>query len=177
MESESEANLINKISKKMSRTTSVGIRLNPNITGKTHKKISTGGRHNKFGLGYNDCINLCEKISNFRNLKLDGLSVHIGSQITNIKPFKQVLVMLNNIIVKTKINFKFIDLGGGMGISYSNKEKKLDLNQYAKLVNKFVKNKKTQIIFEPGRFIVGNTSVLISKVIYIKKSTIKILLS
>ena len=92
MESESEANLINKISKKMSRTTSVGIRLNPNITGKTHKKISTGGRHNKFGLGYNDCINLCEKINNFRNLKLDGLSVHIGSQITNIKPFKQVLI-------------------------------------------------------------------------------------
>ena len=173
MESESEANLINKISKKMSRTTSVGIRLNPNITGKTHKKISTGGRHNKFGLGYNDCINLCEKISNFRNLKLDGLSVHIGSQITNIKPFKQVLAMLNKIIVKTKINFKFIYLGGGMGISYSNKEKKLDLNQYAKLVNKFVKNKKTQIIFEPGRFIVGNTSVLISKIIYIKKSNNK----
>ena len=81
--------------------------------------------------------------------------------------------MLNKIIVKTKINFKFIDLGGGMGISYSNKEKKLDLNQYAKLVNKFVKNKKTQIIFEPGRFIVGNTSVLISKVIYIKKSNNK----
>ena len=177
MESESEANLINKISKKMSRTTSVGIRLNPNITGKTNKKISTGGKHNKFGLGYNDCINLCKKISNLRNLKLDGLSVHIGSQITNIKPFKQVLAMLNKIIVKTKINFKFIDLGGGMGISYSNKEKKLDLNQYAKLVNKFVKNKKTQIIFEPGRFIVGNTSVLISKVIYIKKVTIKILLS
>ena len=173
MESESEANLINKISKKMSRTTSVGIRLNPNITGKTNKKISTGGRHNKFGLGYNDCINLCKKISNLKNLKLDGLSVHIGSQITNIKPFKQVLAMLNKIIVKTKINFKFIDLGGGMGISYSNKEKKLDLNQYAKLVNKFVKKNKTQIIFEPGRFIAGNTSILISKVIYIKKSSNK----
>ena len=173
MESESEANLINKISKKMSRTTSVGIRLNPNITGKTHKKISTGGRHDKFGLGYNDCINLCEKISNYRNLKLDGLSVHIGSQITNVKPFKQVLSIINKIITETKINFKFIDLGGGMGISYSNKEKKLDLNQYAKLVKKFLKNRKTQIVFEPGRFIVGNTSVLISKVIYIKKSNNK----
>jgi len=173
MESESEANLINKISKKMSRTTSVGIRLNPNITGKTHKKISTGGRHNKFGLSYNDCINLCRKINNLRNLKLDGLSVHIGSQITNVKPFKQVLIMINQIIFETKINFKFIDLGGGMGISYSNREKKLDLNQYAKLVNKFIKKNKTQIIFEPGRFIVGNTSVLISKVIYIKKSNNK----
>jgi len=173
MESESEANLINKISKKISRTTSVGIRLNPNITGKTHKKISTGGKHNKFGLSYNDCINLCRKINNLKNLKLDGLSVHIGSQITNIKPFKQVLVMINKIITKTKINFKFIDLGGGVGISYSNKEKKLNLNKYAQLVNKFVKNNKTQIIFEPGRFICGNTSVLISKIIYIKKSNNK----
>ena len=173
MESEGEANLINKISKKMSRTTSVGIRLNPNITGKTHKKISTGGKNDKFGLGYNDFINLCKKINNFKNLKLEGLSVHIGSQITNVKPFKQVLTIINKIITKTKINFKFIDLGGGMGISYSNKEKKLNLNQYAKLVNRFIKNKKTQIIFEPGRFIIGNTSVLISKIIYIKKSNNK----
>ena len=173
MESESEANLINKISKKMSRKTSVGIRLNPNITGKTHKKISTGGKQDKFGLNYNDCINLCRKINNFKNLKLEGLSVHIGSQITKVKPFEQVLAVINKIITKTKINFKFIDLGGGMGISYSNKEKKLNLNRYAKLVNRFIKNKKIQIIFEPGRFVVGNTSVLISKIIYIKKSNNK----
>ena len=173
MESASEANLINKISKKMSRTTSVGIRLNPNISPKTHKKISTGGKHDKFGLNYNDFINLCRKIKNLRNLKLDGLSVHIGSQITSVKPFKQVLGMINKIITKTKINFKFIDLGGGIGISYSNKEKKFDLNQYANLVSKFVKKNKTQIIFEPGRFIVGNTSILISKVVYIKKNSNK----
>jgi len=170
MESESEAVLINKISKKMSRTTSVGIRLNPNIIGKTNKKISTGGISDKFGLNYKDCINLCRKINNFKNLKLDGISVHIGSQITNIEPFKKVLKIINKIIYETKLNFKFIDLGGGMGISYSFKEKKLDLKQYAKLVKKFVKKNKTQIIFEPGRFIAGNTSVLISKVIYIKKS-------
>ena len=173
MESESEANLINKISKKMSRRTSVGIRLNPNITGKTHKKISTGGRHDKFGLSYNDCLNLCKKIDNFKNLKLEGLSVHIGSQITSVKPFKQMLSVINKIIAKTKINFRFIDLGGGMGISYSSKEKKLDLDEYAKLINRFIKNKKTRIIFEPGRFIVGNASILISKVIYIKKSNNK----
>ena len=173
MESESEANLINKISKKMSKKTSVGIRLNPNIIGKTHRKISTGGKHDKFGLNYNDCINLCKKINNFKNLKLEGLSVHIGSQITTVRPFQQVLSVINKIISKTKINFKFIDLGGGMGITYSNGEKKLNLHKYAKLVNQFVKNKKTQIIFEPGRFIAGNTSVLISKVIYIKKSNNK----
>ena len=173
MESESEAILINKISKKLSKKTAVGIRLNPNITGKTHRKISTGGRHDKFGLNYKDCINLCKKINNFKNLKLEGLSVHIGSQITDVRPFKQVLSAINKIMSKTKINFKFIDLGGGMGIAYSDKEKKLNLHKYAKLVNQFTKNKKTQIIFEPGRFIVGNTSILISKIIYIKKSSNK----
>jgi len=139
MESESEANLINKISKKLSKITPVGIRLNPNITAKTHKKISTGSRYDKFGLSYSDTLNFCKRIKNFKNLRLEGISVHIGSQINNIKPFKQVLSVINKIIIKTKINFKFIDLGGGMGISYSNKEKKLDLLQYAKLVNKFKK--------------------------------------
>ena len=173
VESENEAVLINKISKKLSRKTSIGIRLNPNVTGKTHKKISTGGKNEKFGLLYNDCINLCQKIKRMENLKLEGLSVHIGSQITNIRPFKEVLSVLNKILNKTKIDFKFIDLGGGMGISYSNKEKKLNLKQYSRLVRKFIKNKNVKIIFEPGRFIVGNTAVLISKIIYIKKSNNK----
>ena len=173
IESESEANLINKISKRMSKKTSVGIRLNPDVAGKTHKKISTGGKNEKFGLLYKDCINLCKKIKKMKNMKLDGLSVHIGSQITNIKPFKNVLVKVSKIIEKTKINFKFIDLGGGMGISYTNEEKKLNLKQYARLVSKFIKNKNTKIIFEPGRFIIGNTSILIAKIIYIKKNNNK----
>ena len=170
IESESEANLINKISKKMSRKISVGIRLNPNVTGKTHKKISTGGKDEKFGLIYNDFINLSQKIRKMKNMKLEGLSVHIGSQITNIKPFIKVLSIINKIIKKTRINFKFIDLGGGMGISYTNYEKELNLKRYASLVNKFIKNKNTKIIFEPGRFIVGNAAILITKIIYIKKS-------
>ncbi len=170
MESENEAHLINKISKKMSRTTSVGIRLNPDVTGKTNKKISTGSRHDKFGLSFKECLILCQKIQKMKNLKLEGLSVHIGSQITSVKPFEQVLDIINKIINKTKINFNYIDLGGGMGISYSHKEKKLDLYKYAKIVNNFTKNKKIKIIFEPGRFIIGNTSILISKITYIKKS-------
>ena len=169
IESESEANLINKISYQMSRITSVGIRLNPNITGRTHKKISTGGKNEKFGLVYNNCIKLSKKIKKMKNMKLEGLSVHIGSQITNIKPFKDVLSIINKISKKTKINFKFIDLGGGMGISYTNKEKELNLKQYAQLVNKFIRNKNTKIIFEPGRFIIGSAAILIAKIIYIKK--------
>ena len=173
VESESEIRLIDKISKKISKRTAIGIRLNPNIAAKTHNKISTGRKEDKFGLNYRDCIDLCKKINNFKNLKLQGLSVHVGSQINNIKPFKETLISLNKVIAKTKVKFKFIDLGGGMGISYSNKERGLNIKHYAKLVNRFTKNKKTQIILEPGRFIVGNTSILISKVTYIKKSNNK----
>ena len=173
VESESEVNLINRLSKKISRKISIGIRLNPNITGKTHQKISTGGKDEKFGLAYNDFINLSKKIKKMKNLNLQGISVHIGSQITNINPFKKVLSIINKIINKTKINFKFIDLGGGMGISYSKKEKQINLVQYAKLVNKFIKNKDSKIIFEPGRFIIGSAAILITKIIYIKKSSNK----
>ena len=170
VESESELNLINKISKKISRKISIGIRLNPNVTGITHQKISTGGKDEKFGLVYKDFIGLCKKISKMRNLNLKGISVHIGSQITSVEPFKKVLLIINKIINKTKINFEYIDLGGGMGISYSKKEKKINLKKYAKLVNKFLKNKDSKIIFEPGRFIIGNAGILITKIIYIKKS-------
>ena len=105
-----------------------------------------------------------------KNLKLEGISVHIGSQITNIRPFKEVLSAINKIIKKSGIDFKFIDLGGGMGISYSQDEKAINLKQYAKLVNKFIKNKNSKVIFEPGRFIVANAAILITKIIYIKKS-------
>jgi diaminopimelate decarboxylase len=155
IESESELNLINKLSKKISR------------------KISTGGKAEKFGLSYNDFISLSKKMKKMKNLNLQGISVHIGSQITNINPFKKVLSIINKIVNKTKINFKFIDLGGGMGISYSEKEKQINLDQYAKIVNKFIKNKDSKIIFEPGRFIVGNAAILITKIIYIKKSNNK----
>jgi len=173
VESESEALLINKISKKLSKITSVGIRLNPNVAGKTHKKISTGGKDEKFGLSYNDFINLIQKMKKMKCLRLDGLSVHIGSQITNVKPFKVVLSVINRIINTTNINFKFIDLGGGMGISYTNNQKKLNLYKYAKEVEKFIKNKEAKIIFEPGRFIIADTAILITKIIYIKKSNNK----
>ena len=88
----------------------------------------------KFGLIHNDFVNLCKKMKKMKNLKLDGLSVHIGSQITDLQPFKKVLSVITKIIDNNKINFKFIDLGGGMGISYSNKEKQLNLKKYSRLV-------------------------------------------
>jgi len=173
IESESEAVLINNLSKKLSKKTSIGIRLNPNVDSNTHKKISTGRDQDKFGMLYKDCFQLVRKIKNMKNLKLEGISVHIGSQILNVNPFRKTLLILNKLISGAKINLKFIDLGGGMGIPYSQKQKELNLKKYANEVKKFIKNKKIKIIFEPGRFIIGNTSVLVSKIIYIKSSNNK----
>ena len=173
IESESEAVLINNLSKKLSKKTAIGIRLNPNVSGNTHKKISTGRNQDKFGMLYKDCFQLLRKIKNMKNLKLEGISVHIGSQILNVNPFRKALLILNKLISSTKINLKFIDLGGGMGIPYSQKQKELNLKKYANEVKKFIKNKKIKIIFEPGRFIIGNTSVLVSKITYIKSNNNK----
>ena len=170
IESISEAYLINKLSNRFSRKTSVGIRLNPNIDAKTLKKISTGLNENKFGLDKKSCLDLVKNIKNYKNLKLNCLSVHIGSQILKIEPFKKTLRVLNEIIKKSKYQFKYIDLGGGMGIPYEKKMKILNLKQYNNLVKSFVSKFRCKIIFEPGRSIVGNTGVLMTKIVYIKKT-------
>jgi len=169
IESESEAKLIDKISKKYNKKVSVGFRLNPNIDAKTHKKISTGKAENKFGISIKNFATFYKDISKFKNLKIEALSVHIGSQILSDKPFKETLSVLLSVIKKLKLKLKFVDLGGGFGISYKKKDKIIDLKSYAKLVYNFKKKLNCNIIFEPGRSLVGNTGILVSKVQYIKK--------
>ena len=170
IESESEAELINKISKKMGRITSIGIRINPGIDANTLSKISTGKLDSKFGLQKSDFLNFCRKAKKFKNLKIKAVSVHIGSQITSIGPYRRTLIFLNKIIKLSRINFEYVDLGGGFGIPYEKKQKKININNYAKLVKKFQKKLNCKIIFEPGRFIVGNAGTLISKITFIKKN-------
>ena len=170
IESESEAKLINKISKKMNRITSVGIRINPGIDAKTISKISTGKLDSKFGLPKSNFLRFCKNANKYRNLKIKAISVHIGSQITSVGPFKKTLNFLDKIIESSKINFEYVDLGGGFGIPYNNNEKKINIRNYSMLVEKFQKKLNCKIIFEPGRFIIGNAGTLISKIIFIKKS-------
>ena len=148
----------------------IGIRLNPDIDAKTLSQISTGKKENKFGIIEKFFFEITNFVKNSNHLKLKCLSVHIGSQILNHKPYERMLKIIHKIIKKTKHKFEFIDLGGGMGIPYENNTKKLNYKKYNYAINKFLKNYKTKIIFEPGRSIIGNASVLISKVIYIKKA-------
>ena len=173
VESENEAILINKISGQMKKKTSIGIRLNPDINAPTHKKISTGKAEDKFGLSKKNLISFGSNISRFKNLQLDAISVHIGSQILSENPFKKTLKVLAEIISKTKINFKFVDLGGGFGITYKKGDKKIKLKDYSNLVEKFKKKYNCKIIFEPGRAIIGNAAILVAKIQYLKKGANK----
>ena len=172
-ESESEAKLVNNLAKKLKKKVSIGFRLNPNVDAKTHKNISTGKAENKFGLSIKNFKAFLKTIESFKNVKLEALSVHIGSQILNDAPFRKTLNVMSKLIKELKLNLKYVDLGGGFGINYTDKEKPINLNKYSKLVHNFAKKLKCRIIFEPGRSIIGNTGLLISKIQFIKKGTNK----
>ena len=172
-ESESEAKLVNNLSKKLRKKVSIGFRLNPNVDAKTHKNISTGKAENKFGLSIKNFKVFLKTVKTFKNVKLEALSVHIGSQILNDTPFRKTLNVMSKLIKELKLNLKYVDLGGGFGINYTDKEKPINLSKYSKLVHNFSKKLNCRIIFEPGRSIIGNTGLLISKIQFIKKGTNK----
>ena len=169
IESESEARLLNNIGKKANKKISVGFRLNPDVDAKTNKKISTGKSENKFGISIKNFYTIYKNKKQLKYLKIDALSVHIGSQILSDAPYKKTLNILLKLITNLQIKLKHIDLGGGFGISYEKKNKEINLNKYAKLVEAFKKKLNCNIIFEPGRSLVGNSGILVSKIQYIKK--------
>jgi diaminopimelate decarboxylase len=169
VESESEAKLIDKLAKKINKKVSIGFRLNPNIDAKTHKKISTGKAENKFGISIKSFSEFYKKINRYKNLKIDALSVHIGSQILSDAPFKKTLNVIQKAVMSSRINLKYIDLGGGFGIAYKKNDRLINLKNYAKHVYNFKKKLNCEIIFEPGRTLVGNIGIIVSKIQYIKK--------
>lgn len=168
-ESKSEILQIEKIAKKKKKIVDVGIRLNPNTDAKTLSQISTGKKENKFGVNEKVFLQLVNIVKKSESLNLKCLSVHIGSQILSYKPYQKMLNVVNKIIKLSNYNFEYIDLGGGMGIDYNHDQSKLDFYKYSKEIEKFLKNNHCKIIFEPGRSIVGNSAILITKVIYIKE--------
>ena len=169
-ESLSEIMEINRLAKLRNKKVRVGVRLNPNTDAKTLNQISTGKKENKFGVNKNTFHKIVNFCKNSKNIDLKCLSVHIGSQILDHKPYGKMLEAVSHILDKTNHQFEFIDLGGGMGINYSNKDKTLNYKKYNTAINNFLKKHKVKIIFEPGRSIIGNTGMLISRVIYIKDS-------
>ena len=168
-ESKSEIIQIEKIAKARRKIINIGIRLNPNTDAKTLSQISTGKKENKFGVTEKVFLELVNYSKNSKNINLKCLSVHIGSQILDHHPYEKMLKVVDKVIKKSNYNFEFIDLGGGMGISYENNDKKLNYKKYNIAIEKFLKKNTSKIIFEPGRSIIGNVGSLTSKVIYIKE--------
>ena len=168
-ESKSEILVIEKIAKSKRKKVDIGIRLNPNTDAKTLKQISTGKKDDKFGVSEKSFLELVKYVRNSKNLNLKCLSVHIGSQILDNKPYEKMLKTIINVIKKTNFSFEYIDLGGGMGIDYENKNRRLNFKRYSSDIKRLINLVDSKIIFEPGRSIIGNVGILISKIIYIKK--------
>ena len=169
-ESENEINIIKKIATKRNRKVNIGLRLNPNIDAKTLKKISTGRNQDKFGISEKIFIKLIKKFHNSSLINIKCLSVHIGSQILDHKPYLKMVKVIDNILSKLKYKFEYIDLGGGMGIDYDLSFKRLNYKKYNTSIKNLLSKHNVKIILEPGRSIIGNTAYLFTKVIYIKPS-------
>ena len=171
-ESTSELNTINKIAQKLGTLQQVGIRINPDVTGKTHENISTGGIGDKFGIPFSEVKNLFLNNEHFENIDISGIAFHIGSQIHDIEPFKKVFQKTGELIKeinKNKQVIKVLDIGGGFGVDYENNQKEFPIEEYAELVKNSFDTKNLTVVIEPGRSISWDTGILVTKVLYIKK--------
>ena len=169
-ESLSEVKEINRVAKSKNKKIRIGVRLNPNTDAKTLRQISTGKKENKFGVNKNTFCEIINYCKNSKNINLKCLSVHIGSQILDHKPYEKMLKAVSQILRKTDHKFEYVDLGGGMGNTYHEKSKKLNYKKYNSSILRFLQTHKVKIIFEPGRSIIGDTGTLVTKIIYIKDS-------
>ena len=167
VESQGELNRIQTIASSLDVRANISLRVNPEIDAKTHPYITTGLSENKFGISQNDVLNSFKIISNFDSLNICGIDYHIGSQIIDLEPFtdsaKKVLSIINE-LKKQNIFLSHVDLGGGLGISYNN-ESPVSRGDYVQSVVDVFKDTNLKIIFEPGRSIIGDSGILVTKVI------------
>jgi diaminopimelate decarboxylase len=173
VESEAELDRIESVAASLKMNAPISIRVNPNVDAKTHPYISTGLTENKFGVGVELALSLYKKSNLSDCLEVFGLDYHIGSQITDISPFLEALDKALELITKLgneKIYLNHIDIGGGVGVTYD-KETTISINNYISSVIQKVGNLK--IMVEPGRSIVGNAGIFVTKVEYLKQNELK----
>jgi diaminopimelate decarboxylase len=170
VESEEELKTISRLSKKAGKTTRIAIRVNPDVDAKTHAKITTGKKENKFGIDIKDAPALYKKAAKLPGIDPSGVAVHIGSQLVSLTPFRRAYERVAELLLrlrKSGIPVTRVDLGGGIGITYRD-EKLPDMNLYALMVRDIILPLNVHVILEPGRSIVGDAGVLLSRVRHIK---------
>lgn len=171
VESASELSRIESVARSVGKQAPISIRVNPNVDAKTHPYISTGLKENKFGVDMSNAIDLYQQAQDSKYLNVQGLDCHIGSQITEVSPFldalDKVLVLLKQLKDKG-IDITHLDLGGGIGIDYEG-EQTIDIQNYIDVMISKVEN--IEIILEPGRAIVGNAGIFMTKVEFLKQNS------
>lgn len=170
VESEPELERINEIAAQMKATVDIALRINPNINPQTHSHITTGLNESKFGIDINDVLPLAKKISNMSSLRLIGIASHIGSQIVQLAPFLEVVEYLLNTYHQLRdlgFNIQHINIGGGLGITYHD-EHPPGIREYANALQEKLRQNNVEVIIEPGRAIVGNAGILLSRIEYLK---------
>lgn len=185
VESEPELHRINKVAARLKKISPVAVRLNPNVDAKTHAKITTGTYENKFGIAFEEIAGVYARAAKLKNLRLRGLQMHIGSQLTDVKPFEQAVKKVVPLVstLKAKYGIEFFSIGGGVGIVYEPAlasgaaawwskagSNILTPQKYAAKLLPLLKPLGLRILMEPGRFISGNSGILVTRVEYVKRT-------
>ena len=175
VESESELDRLNQVAGKVGKKAPVSLRVNPDVDAKTHPYISTGLRNNKFGVALEAAFDLYQRAAAMPNLAIHGVDCHIGSQLTEISPFLAALdriLLLVDKLESVGITISHLDLGGGVGIRYQD-ETPPEIALYAQALLARLANRKFKLLLEPGRALVGNAGVLLTKIVYLKPGEAK----
>jgi diaminopimelate decarboxylase len=169
-ESPQEIDKLNEVAGRLGKKAKIAIRVNPDVDAQTHPYISTGLKENKFGIDINISFDEYMRAGRMSNLEVAGVSCHIGSQLTKVSPFVDALKKLKDLIRRladSGIIIKYLDLGGGLGITYNDEKPPLP-SEYASALKETIGDMKITLILEPGRVIVGNSGILVAQVLYTK---------
>ncbi len=173
VESEQELALLSEIAASRGATATVSLRINPDVDAGTHEKIATGRKENKFGVPYGRARDIYQQAASLPGLRVAGVDMHIGSQVTDLQPFDNAFALLSDLVVELRTDghrIEHVDLGGGLGIPYRDEETAPPLPvAYADIVKKHMNKIGCRVIFEPGRLITGNAGILVTEVLYVKE--------
>ena len=175
VESQAELERLNQVAGEMGRNAPISIRVNPDVDPKTHPYISTGLKESKFGVEYGKAFDLYQRAAALPHLTVRGIDCHIGSQITEVSPFVAALEKILDLVDRLQvvgIAIEHLDLGGGVGIRYRD-ESPIEIAQYAQAVKSRMAGRGLKLLLEPGRALVGNAAVLLTRVEYLKPGTSK----
>ncbi len=177
VESEAELELLAAIAAGKGSTVEISVRVNPDVDAKTHAKIATGKAENKFGIPISRARDVYARAAKLKGVRVAGVDMHIGSQITELDPFNDAFALLADFVRTLRADghtIRHIDLGGGLGIPYrEDNEPPPDPSAYASVVKRTTRGLDCRLIFEPGRLIVGNAGILLTRVLYVKRGETK----